>query len=89
MQRFRDLVREYLSVEVDYLGYVRSDDKILDACEKRRPVLLDTPKAAASRDIYNVLLGGMGVKDLLHRYDAGNSRKMTQAAKAEAKFWQN
>ena len=89
VQRFKDLVREYLSVEVEYLGFVRSDEKILDACEKRRPVLLDTPKAASSRDVYNVLLGGLGIKDLLHRYDAGNSRKMSQAAKAEAKFWQN
>jgi flagellar biosynthesis protein FlhG len=87
VRRFKNLVREYLSVEMEYVGFVRSDDKILDACERRRPVLLESPKAAASRDVFNVLLGGMHIEDRLKRYHGANSRKMSQAAKAEAKFW--
>mgnify|MGYP001304980203 CR=1 FL=1 len=47
--RFQTLVKEYLSTEMKYVGYVRSDIKILDACERRRPLMIDNPKAPAAR----------------------------------------
>lgn len=86
-QRFISLVKEYLSTEMQYIGYVRSDSKILDACERRRPIMIDNPKAPAARDLCNVLMKGLNIKDRLHRFDAENCRKMADIAKLEAKFW--
>ncbi len=85
--RFVALVKEYLSTEMDYVGYVRSDMKILDACERRRPLMIDNPKAPASRDICTMLMQGLQIPDRLHRFEAESSRKMAEAAKAEAKYW--
>lgn len=87
VHRFLDLVKEYLSTSLEYIGYVRNDDKILEACERRRPVLLQSPKAAASTDLYNILLTGLKIPDRLHRFSANQYRKLSQVAKAEAKFW--
>ena len=85
--RFLTLVKEYLSTEMDYVGYVRSDTKILDACERRRPLMIDNPKAPAARDLYTVLMQGLKIPDRLHRFDADSSRKMADVAKMEAKYW--
>ena len=85
--RFHALVKEYLAIEMDYVGYVRSDTKILDACERRRPLMIDNPNAPAARDLYTVLMQGLQVPDRLHRFDAGSSRKMAEVAKMEAKYW--
>ena len=85
--RFVNLVEEYLSTRLEYVGYVRNDDKILDACERRKPILLHAPKASSSTDLYTVLMGGLHVPDRLHRLTARQSRKLSQVAKAEAKFW--
>jgi flagellar biosynthesis protein FlhG len=87
VQRFQTLVKEYLSVEMHYVGHVRSDDRILNACERRRPVLIDAPRAAASRDIYNLLMGGLSVPDRLRRLSAEQYRKLSDLARAEAKYW--
>jgi MinD-like ATPase involved in chromosome partitioning or flagellar assembly len=87
VDRFVTLVREYLSTELDYIGYVRNDDKILDACERRRPVMLTAPKSAAASDVYNVLMNGLSVPDRSHRFEAKQHRKLAQVAKAEARFW--
>jgi flagellar biosynthesis protein FlhG len=86
-QRFLFLVREYLSTEMEYIGYVRNDMKILDACERRRPLMIDSPKAPAACDLYRVIMKGLEVPDRLHRFDLKNSRKMADAAKAEARRW--
>ena len=87
VHRFLELVREYLSTSLEYVGYVRNDDKMLEACERRRPVILHSPKAAASTDLYNILLTGLKIPDRLHRFSANQYRKLSQVAKAEAKFW--
>jgi flagellar biosynthesis protein FlhG len=87
IHRFVDLVRQYLSTEVEYVGYVRNDDKILDACERRRPVVLNAPKSSAATDVYSILMTGLGVSDRLHRFEPRHHRKLAQVAKAEAKFW--
>ncbi len=72
---------------MDYVGYVRSDTKILDACERRRPLMLDNPKAPAARDLYAVLMQGCQIPDRLHRFGADSSRQMAKVAKMEAKYW--
>ena len=87
VHRFAQLVRQYLSTEVEYVGYVRNDDKILDACERRRPVVLNAPKSSAATDLYSVIMNGLGVSDRLHRFEPRQCRKLSQVAKAEAKFW--
>lgn len=87
VHRFVQLVRQYLSTDVEYVGYVRNDDKILDACERRRPVVLNAPKSAAATDLYSVLMNGLGVQDRLHRFEPRQSQKLARVAKAEAKFW--
>ncbi len=69
VHRFIQLVRQYLSTEVEYVGYVRNDDKMLDACEKRRPVVLNAPKSGAALDLYSVIMNGLGVSDRLHRFE--------------------
>jgi flagellar biosynthesis protein FlhG len=85
--RFVSLVEDYLSTRLEYVGYVRNDDKILNASERRKPILIHSPKAAASLDVYNVLMNGLHVPDRLHRLTARQSRKLSQVARAEAKFW--
>ena len=86
-QRFVGLVNEYLSVEMEYVGYVRSATKILDACESRRPLLIESPKSPSARDVCSLVMKGLKVTDRLHRITADRSKKMADMAKAEAKFW--
>jgi MinD-like ATPase involved in chromosome partitioning or flagellar assembly len=86
-QRFIVLVKEYLSTEMKYVGYVRSDMKVLDACERRRPLLIESPKSPSARDLCNLVMSGLKVEDRLHRITADRYRKMADMAKAEAKFW--
>ncbi|MEW6751298.1 MAG: P-loop NTPase [Candidatus Latescibacterota bacterium] len=86
-ERLLSLVEDYLSVRMEYVGHVRNDPHIMDACERRRPLLLDSPKAPAARDICSILMKGLAVQDRLHRYSADDSRKMAEAARAEARFW--
>ena len=85
--RFLLLVEEYLSTKMDYVGFVRSDPKFLDACERRRPLLIDSPKASASKDLCNILMTGLNIQDRLHRFSSDHYRKMSEVAKADAKFW--
>jgi len=85
--RFVNLVEEYLSVSMEYVGYVRLDNKLVEACERRRPVLLDSPKAQASRDISCLLMNGLGVADRLQRFAGDDYRKMADLARAEARVW--
>ena len=87
VHRFLSLVEEYLSTKLQYVGHVRDDGKILDACERRRPILLHSPKASASTDLYSVIMDGLQVPDRLHRFTSQQCRKLSQVAKAEAKFW--
>ncbi len=87
VRRFLTLVEEYLSTKLEYVGHVRDDGKILDACERRRPVLLHSPKASASTDLYSVIMAGLRVPDRLHRFTSQQCRKLSQVARAEAKFW--
>ena len=85
--RFLALVREYLSVEMDYIVYVRSDLKIVEACERRRPLLVDDPKAPAARDLCNLIVNGLGISDRLGRLAPGDYRRIAELAKAESRFW--
>ena len=85
--RFVALVEEYLSIRLEYVGFIGNDDKILEACERRRPAILHAPKSSSSADLYNVLLTGLQIPDRLHRFAPDQYRKLSQVAKAEARFW--
>ena len=87
VQRFIELVKEYLSTEMEFVGYVRRDTRFLDACERRRPLLIDFPKTSAARDLCDLLMIGLRIDDRLHRFAASHFRKMAEVAKASAKFW--
>ena len=87
VQRFVMLVREYLSAEMDYVGYVRNDTRILDACERRRPILIDSPKSASAKDLYSILMVGLQIQDRYHRFSADQCHKISEVARAEAKLW--
>lgn len=84
--RFVYLVREYLSVEMDYLGHIEYDDRVVDACEKMHPYLLDQPTSKVSLSIYNTLFN-MGIHDRQLRYDKKTYKKMSHGVKLESRLW--
>ena len=49
--------------------------------------MIDNPKSPESRYICTMLMQGLQIPDRLHRFEAESSRKMAEAAKAEAKYW--
>ena len=50
-ERFVYLVREYLSIEMGYLGHMEYDERVVDACENMRPFLLEQPNSKVSLNI--------------------------------------
>jgi flagellar biosynthesis protein FlhG len=84
--RFTYLVKEYLSVEMQYLGHIEYDEKVVDACEKMKPYLLDQPTSKVSLSIYNTLFN-MGIRDRQLRYDKKSYKKMSQSVELESKIW--
>lgn len=85
-QRFIYLVREYLSVEMDHLGHIEYDERVVNACEKMRPFLLEEPTSKVSLSIYNTLFN-MGIRDRQLRYDKKTYKKMSKGVKLESKLW--
>ena len=72
---------------MEYVGFVRSDHAIVEACERRRPLLIDNPKASAAQDLYKVLMNGLKITDRFRRFPAENCRRLAEVAKAESRFW--
>jgi len=87
-ERFVYLVREYLSVEMEYLGHIEYDERVVDACENMRPFLLEQPNSKVSLSIYNILFN-MGVTDRQLRYDRKSYKKMSKGARLESKLWKD
>ena len=85
-QRFIYLVKEYLSVEMDYLGHMEYDERVVDACENMHPFLLKYPTSKVSLSVYNILFN-LGIQDRQLRYDRKSSRKMSRGVKLESKQW--
>ena len=84
--RFIYLVREYLNVEMKCLGHIEYDERVVDACEKMHPFLLDSPTSKVSLSIYNTLFN-MGIRDRQLRYDKNTYKKMSKGVKLESKLW--
>ncbi|MDA0745870.1 MAG: P-loop NTPase [bacterium] len=85
-ERFSFLVKEYLSVDVDYLGHIENDERVVDACENMRPFLLEQPTSKVSLSIYNILFN-MGVQDRQLRYDKKSYKKMSKGVRIESRLW--
>jgi flagellar biosynthesis protein FlhG len=85
-QRFVSLVREYLDVDMDYLGHMEYDERVVDACENMRPFLLENPTSKVSLSLYSILFN-MGVQDRQLRYSRSSYRKMSKGVRIESKIW--
>jgi flagellar biosynthesis protein FlhG len=87
-ERFVYLVLEYLSVDMEYLGHMEYDERVVDACENMRPFLLEQPNSKVSLSIYNILFN-MGVTDRQLRYDRKSYKKMSKGVRLESKLWKD
>lgn len=85
-QRFVSLVREYLNVDIDYLGHMEYDERVVDACENMRPFLLENPTSKVSLSLYSILFN-MGVQDRQLRYSKKSYRRMSRGVKIESRIW--
>ena len=85
--RFMGIVKDFLCLELDYIGHIRSDSRVLDACERRRPVLIDAPTAPASKDIYSVLLDGMKLGSMGGEPVENKADQLVRRAESQAGCW--
>jgi len=85
-ERFTFLGREYLNVEIDYLGHIENDERVVDAFENMRPFLLEEPTSKVSLSLYSILFN-MGVHDRQLRYDKKSYKRMSKGVKLESKLW--
>ena len=87
-ERFVYLVQEYLSIQMEYLGHIEYDERVVDACENMRPFLLEQPTSKVSKSIYNILFN-LGVSDRQLRYDRKTYKKMSRGVRLESKLWKD
>jgi flagellar biosynthesis protein FlhG len=73
-KKFRTAVKTFLKIEVDYIGSVAEDKKLVQAVRSQKPFVIDSPNCEASQDILkisNKLLGiessGTGVQGLFKK----------------------
>ena len=85
-QRFISLVRDYLSVEIDYPGHIEYDECVVEACEHMRPFLLEYPTSKVSLSLYSILFN-MGIQDRQMRYNRKSYKKMRKGVQLESKLW--
>ena len=88
VDRFLSLVWEYLSVRMEYIGYIENDGRVVEACERTRPFLIEYPRARAAENIYSILFK-LGVKDRTLRFTKERPKKMSKGLKAESKYWRD
>ena len=50
-----NLAKEYLGVQLEYVGFVEYDQKVIDASEKMMPFLLEYPNCAASKNVIGII----------------------------------
>lgn len=50
-----NLVREFLSIEIENIGFLRSDRTVLESCQKRRLFIIDSADAPASIDLRRIV----------------------------------
>ena len=87
VRKLIDASKKFLCLDMEFIGSVRSDNNIRSANEKGRPVLLEYPKANASKDIYRIILEGLDLPDRSNHKPTLDERGMVQMVKSEAKGW--
>ena len=55
VNRFVKIVREFLSIELNNFGFIRSDKSVLEACQKRSLFVLDHEETPASMDLRRIM----------------------------------
>ena len=86
-QQFVGLIKDFLCLELEYIGHTRSDSRVLDACERRRPVLIDAPTAPASKYIHSVLLEGMELGGIGREPVENKANQLVMRAEDQAGRW--
>lgn len=78
-----NLAKEYLGIQVNYIGIVEYDQKVIDANEKMMPFLLEFPNCAASKSIVNIIQQlGIVHNDMTERkFKKQFSKEMKSASK--------
>lgn len=83
---FLSYIKEFLGVQMDLLGHIEHDERVVDACEKMRPFLLEQPTSKVSLSIYNILFN-LGIEDRQLRYNKKTYKKMSNGVKLESRLW--
>ena len=79
------LASEYLGIKLTFIGYIESDQKVIDAAEKMMPFLLQYPRCKASQSLFKIL------DDLNFANNNGRPFKhfyqFKKEMKSQAKIW--
>ncbi len=81
-----NLAKEYLGIQLNYIGIVEYDQKVIDANERMMPFLLEYPNCAASKNIVNIIQQlGIVHNDLSDRQ---LKKQFSKEMKAASKDWE-
>lgn len=81
-----NLAKEYLGIQLDYLGFIEYDQKVIDASEKMMPFLLEYPNCSASQNIFKILYSlGITQNDGSER---SFKKELSKEMKTVAKNWE-
>ncbi|MCH8284935.1 AAA family ATPase [candidate division KSB1 bacterium] len=79
------LASEYLGINLTFIGFIESDQKVIDAAEKMMPFLLQYPRCKASQGLFKIL------DDLNFASNNGRPFKhfyqFRKEMKSQAKIW--
>ncbi|MBV4424050.1 MinD/ParA family protein [Clostridium tyrobutyricum] len=62
--KFNAAVNRFLSINLNYLGCISEDRKLVQAVKNQVPVVINFPSSAASEDIRNIVQKLLGVKSI-------------------------
>ena len=81
---FVNLVKNFLIIDMDYIGYMEFDDRVVHSSEKIVPFIFKYPKCAPTKNIFQII-------DRLRNYNSKRIRKSFEYFKKEikkySKYW--
>lgn len=54
VERFQKVVKKYLNIDIEYLGYIPFDKKVRKSSRILRPIIIEHPNSRASRCLYKI-----------------------------------
>jgi len=54
IERFQKVIRKYLNINIEYLGYIPFDKKVRKSSRILSPVIIEYPNSQASRSLYKI-----------------------------------